>query len=101
MCLRYCYLFLLTFTHTLMAQSQYESGGWQERYIHQSTDSLLLDSLTLVPGSLEVLSRGTLLDSSQYTYNYTTGYLIICSYTRQPYASLPVAAFQSSCCASA
>ncbi len=38
-------------------------------------DSIFLDSLTLVPHSLQIRSRGKIIDSTAYHYNYSSGYL--------------------------
>ena len=88
--LRLSLIFLLSgITLSAYAQSDSTASTFGKKItLSQAADSVFIDSLSLVPNSLTITSRGGILDSSKYRYEYSSGYLYFLQKTDE--SQLPI-----------
>lgn len=67
-------ILLLMLTLCRFAFAQY--GSQRIQYVNTSTDTIFLDTLTLVPGSLQLQQNGQFIDSSNYIHNSKKHYVV-------------------------
>ena len=67
------FLFLLSCLRTI---AQY-SGNSHTKTLEISNDTIRLDTLSLIPGSVQININGQLLDTSFYKIDYGSGLLIL------------------------